>query len=601
MCDEMGLLVYGEQAAAVPMQDSPQMAERFDRSVAETILRDRNHPSVVIWGLLNETQSGPVFEHAAGMLPLVRSLDETRMVALNSGRWDGQLDIGSYANPGGNGWDVFLGAEGPDGPPTGWGPAGGYFTDVGDAHVYPRVPHTADTIRFLRELGAETGPVFLTEYGIGSAVDLWRITRQFERRGKSQAEDAVFYRERLQRFLTDWEQWKLDRCFADPQAFFAASLRKMADQRTLGLDAIRANPKLIGYSLTGMMDHVNCGEGLFTLFRELKPGTTDALFEGLAPLRFCLFAEPQNAWRGQEVKLEAVLANEDALGPGEYPVRLQVIGPGMLRPLDRTVTVTVPPSTEGAEAPLAIPFFSEDVVLDGPAGQYRFLATMQSGGAPTGGDKTLHVYDPQAMPALPSEIVLCGEDPELAAWLQERGATVKPIAQAAGKCALLVAGKPQLEGSEDRGWEELERLIAGGATAVFLRPEVFQRGEDPVGRLALEPKGALRGIHGWLYLKDEWAKEHPVFDGLPAGGLMDYSVYREVIPDLVLSGQAPPDDAISGAIKASQDYDSGLMVSMYRKGDGRVLLSTLRVRENLPQSPVAERLLRNMLTWAAKP
>ena len=37
LCDEMGLLVYDEHAAANPMQVSPQMEERFDRSVAETI------------------------------------------------------------------------------------------------------------------------------------------------------------------------------------------------------------------------------------------------------------------------------------------------------------------------------------------------------------------------------------------------------------------------------------------------------------------------------------------------------------------------------------------------------------------------------------
>jgi hypothetical protein len=65
-----------------------------------------------------------------------------------------------------------------------------------------------------------------------------------------------------------------------------------------------------------MNDHVSCGEGLTTTFRGLKPGTVDALFEGLAPLRLCLFAEPVNVYRGTRVRCEAVLANEDALAPG---------------------------------------------------------------------------------------------------------------------------------------------------------------------------------------------------------------------------------------------------------------------------------------------
>ena len=51
-------------------------------------------------------------------------------------------------------------------------------------------------------------------------------------------------------------------------------------------------------------------------FRELKPGTMDALFDGWAPLRWCLFAEPVNVYRGTPVRLEAVLANEDVLAAG---------------------------------------------------------------------------------------------------------------------------------------------------------------------------------------------------------------------------------------------------------------------------------------------
>ena len=44
LCDELGLMAYAESAASQPLEDTPRMPERFDRSVAEMIRRDRNHP-----------------------------------------------------------------------------------------------------------------------------------------------------------------------------------------------------------------------------------------------------------------------------------------------------------------------------------------------------------------------------------------------------------------------------------------------------------------------------------------------------------------------------------------------------------------------------
>ncbi|MBP7560427.1 MAG: hypothetical protein KBA64_08090 [Armatimonadetes bacterium] len=597
MCDEIGMLVYVEHAASNPMVDGPHMKERFDASVSQVIRRDRNHASVVIWGLLNETPDGPVFHHATQSLPLVRSLDESRMVMLNSGRWDGCMDIGSISNPYSTGWDGHLGGEGPNAPRSSGTTVGGYWADAGDAHAYPRVPHDAATIAFLRGLGGDTGPVFLSEYGIGSAVDLWRVTRQFERLGDDEAEDAVYYAERLQRFLADWERWNLEATFATPRDFFAQSLRKMAGQRTLGLNALRANPNLVGYSVTGMMDHVNCGEGLFTLFRELKPGTTDAMADGFAPLRLCLFAEPANVYRGGTIELEAVLANEDALAPGSYPVRLQIVGPHGACVLDETVSVEVP---EG-EAPLALPFYARTVPAEWPEGRYRFLATLLKGGAPTGGEAVFRVYDPAALPRIAGPITLCGGDAALRGWLASRGVEIREFADEAllGREAILVAGPPTPDGSPE-GWAALEQRIASGGRAVFVAAEALSLEGESLHWLPLAQKGTLKSIHGWLYLKDEWAMDCWLFDGLPAGGLLDYGTYRDVIPDLLFDGQEPAAEVLAGAIKASQEYDSGLMAATYRCGDGEFLLSTLRVIENLGRDPIADRILLNALAWVSR-
>ncbi len=591
-CDEIGIMAYVEHSASNPFQITPQMEERFDLSLGETIRQHRNHPSVAIWGLLNETPDGPYFRHAVSTLPLVRSLDPTRVVLLNSGRWDGQRDIGSVCNPGAAGWDGYLGGEGPVRSATGMSGPGGYTQQMGDVHAYPRVPHTAETVDWLATFGKEDHPIFLTEYGIGSAVDLWRLVRTFEQIGHPDAEDARFYRQKLDQFLADWERWKLAECFGEPQRFFAASLEKVAGQRTLGLNAIRANPNLLGHSVTGMMDHVDCGEGLFTLFRELKPGTTDAMAQAWAPLRLCLFAEPQNAYKGGKVHLKAVLANEDVLAPGDYPVRLTVYAPDMARVFDKTVNVTIK-GARGSEPPFVIPFFADDVPIDGPAGTYRFTATMLKGGAPTGGEATFRLGDPAALPRADRDVALFGEDRDLAQWLTERGARVHPFDTTAPASALIVvtAAAPGDEGA----WRLLKERVEAGATAVVLCPQALRKGEDSTGWLPLPTRGAVTSIYSWLYLKDEWSKAHPYFAGLPSGGLMDYAVYRDLIPDLAFVGLDAPDEAIAGAIKASQDYASGLMLSVHRLGAGRIVLNTFLVRENLGRLPAADRLLVNLV------
>ena len=107
-------------------------------------------------------------------------------------------------------------------------------------------------------------------------------------------------------------------------------------------------------------------------------------------------------------------------------------------------------------------------------------------------------------------------------------------------------------------------------------------------------------VSDWLYQNNDWARSHPIFKGLPMG-LLDYQFYREILGDKFFSGQAPPAEVVAGMINTALDYGSGLTVAVYRHGEGRLVLNSLLVRENLSvgaSHPVAERLLRNMLIFA---
>ena len=776
LADEIGLLVYDECYASWCLTPSPRMAERWNQSVGGMIHRDRNHPSVVIWGLLNETSNNPVFTHAMDSLAFVKQLDDTRLVMLNSGRFDGMLldqgeaareilpqawvsgrtfqaplaarnssdadinhdgtifPVGALAfhvGPGGepavlrfqapvNGeYRVTARFKGIAGPPAGgpvttgaaqilaqgkilfsdaincngrpnetsytgavqlkkgepvdflsgscnatfnsdtirldltilgperisydpardwsltngnpngvWAygylPAGsidsakfvrfdqpfdGIRRSVGslsnpgskvwedvlaDKHPYQPCPHTAPVIRTLRTIDGGGRPLFISEYGFGSANDLFHLLGHYDQATVGYAFDRQTLDEAFRKFSEDWERWKMADLFGNMENYFRQCVAMEAGGRLLGTSAIRSNPHVVAHSLTACHDTVLAAEGLVTSFREPKPGVFDAMWDAWAPLRFCVFAEPVQTVRGGSVRVEVVLVNEDVLKPGKYPVRVQVLGPDGYRALDTSVQVEIPESLSKPEPAFATPVFSQDVKVTGPAGAHKLFAFFEKRASAEGGDYTFWVDDVATMPTVDSTVTLWGEDPELAHWLESHAIKTQPFGTNGAPRDLILAGnKPGAD------FVELTRRVEAGATALFLCPSVFAAGDQPTALLPLEKKGTLVKVEDWLYQNNDWAKNHPIFKGLPTG-LLDYQFYREILGKKFFAGQAPPDEAIAGMINTSLGYNSGLTVAVYKLGEGRILLNSLLVRENLTGKaphPVAERLLRNMLMF----
>ncbi|MEI6071694.1 MAG: sugar-binding domain-containing protein [Verrucomicrobiae bacterium] len=744
LCDELGLMVMQQSSSSWLMDNSPAMPERFDRSLFGIIRRDRNHPCVALWYLLNETHDGAVFRHAVEMLPKLRELDSTRLCLLSSGRWDRDLNVNSISRPGSNTWDVPL----------------------NDVHNYLPVPHGAAEISWLRggagagnvdaadhsflqavDDHAPKGATLLSEYGVASAMDLVSLARYYERMGATDKMDALYYRANLDKFMADWRQWHLDEVFGRPEDYFKSCIAANAEHRRLGMNALRSNPKLVGYSMTALHDEVSCGEGPITFLRDLKPGAVDAIRTGFAPLKWNLFVEPWNIYRGGTVHAEVVLANEDVLPPGSYQVEVGIFGPNQ----EAVLREIVPLQIAETEEPFALPVWKKDVKLDGPAGRYRLTATFVSGAAAVDGEAAFQVSDPALMPEVNVEVALWGEDPELATWLKESGVACRPFAPGASsdREVIVTSGNRVVSRSL---LEEFSRRVRQGATAVMLTPEVVQSNDSPSASMptrwtvfekfdnhtAPEPEDAQLtsipetlqlgeqtgrrhvvevgedggcqdlsplwggldhkpiameispvvyiyvpfeisrgGSHmmkfdadywykAWLdgkavsdsvsqsnevlvnleegahllvvklvsgsggcrlrlsswetdaltrfhspklnrldfvsgfYHRDDWARRHPIFDGLPTG-LLDWATYRNIVPHdgKCLQDLGDPDEVVCGALQTCYAYKSGPYVAVYRHGAGQIVMNTLNIRENLGKDPVADRLLRNLLKYAA--
>ena len=598
LCDELGLMVYEECFASWVLGDSPQMAARFDRSTSAMIRRDRNHPSVTIWGLLNETQDGPVFRRAVAFLPKLRQLDLTRLALLGSGRWDGQLMIGSASNPGSLEWQPVWGVENPTAKPAALG-AGGYVPQAGDAHYYPGTPQAPETDRFIRLLGHEDKPVLLSEYGIGSQMNVINEWRHFEQAGaRADLEDAAMLREQSEALAADWSRWGFQDVYAFPEDFLRESQRLHARQRTIGFNCIRSNPKLCGYNLTGMLDHGMTGEGLWTFWREWKPATFDAVSDGWSPLRWCLFVEPTHAYIGRQVTVEAVLANEDTLKPGDYPALFRVFGP--LGPVwEKRALVRIP-----ASPTLAVPVIKETFELRGPPGQYQFAANLEQGGAPAGGRLAFYASDPAALPQLTGEVTLWGISPRATAWLTSRGLSCQALTgQIPNRPQVVLVGQPADGATNAPFWANLTDAMSKGSTVVFLSGQTFQKSQLAMNWLPLKHKGSCRTYHDWLYHKDCVSKRHPVFEGLAHPGVMDWDYYGPLIPNEVFEGLDTPTETLAAAFATGNSnyprgYGASLLMAAYQTGEGRFILSTPHLLENLDAHPAADRLLLNLIRYA---
>ncbi len=93
LCDEYGLYVIDEaniesHALCNGISFDPRYAEAFLDRGARMVLRDRNHPSIIIWSLGNESGYGPNHDAMAGY---IRRLDDWRLLhyegAMHQG-WD---------------------------------------------------------------------------------------------------------------------------------------------------------------------------------------------------------------------------------------------------------------------------------------------------------------------------------------------------------------------------------------------------------------------------------------------------------------------------------------------------------------------------------
>jgi hypothetical protein len=259
---------------------------------------------------------------------------------------------------------------------------------------------------------------------------------------------------------------------------------------------------------------------------------------------------------------------------------------------------------------------SFDVRTEGWRGAYTIKVTLEKigGSFATKNEYSFYVID-ERMPQVPKlPIALAGRSDTLIRFMQDRHSEIRDFeADQSKDIPVVVAGSIN---EEDEMYRKMQSWVERGGTAVFLDLPNYPLHNDRIatkkyliGAGNLLPfELALTNAKGAWTPASHIVKEHPVFAGLPVNCMMG-EPYQNVYP--LRAMLAPNSDWIVGYIGyswnrgnlhkqnylgVSNAYDAAELIEVAH-GNGRYILSTLRLTEQLGKDPCADTIFSNLLQW----
>jgi hypothetical protein len=582
----LGLLLY-EEPGGVIFDESEHLdypgIQLLLRQLADLVVRDRNHPALVAWGMANENSLDPKVE--AQMMRTTRDLDPTRVVCDNSGHGHG----------------LFLPYENTAIP---WR----------DLHYYPYAPLQASTYRsmnqfgrppdysFRRENGAEAptrmpqaGPQIVGEFGYGGLPDLPAAVSELHATGKASVEGAN-WEHSLDCLKTGFKKYDLEPVFGTVSEFCRHTEEVHADTQAEMVQALRTNPFNSGFAVSCFHDLAIWYCGITDLFRNPK-FLGQRLAQVNVPLFPALEAEPSPAWTDQQITVRCVLVNEDVLrGPAK--LSLSISGPAGEKVLEETRDLNLSPQ-EGFVGTI----FEKLISLGGSSGHYVIRATVEGGNSHSAvNERRVFAQNPHdihwpAPPVLiydPSQTVFpffARREIPYQSWSSEVESNGRTI---------LVGEIQKWHYYEHREkivqeFRKIQDQCRAGSTVALLIDSSDGGLIDLINDLGIH-SGPLRIVEsaGTFQGDFHYVKPHPIFTGLPAKTCMGPE-YRNAIARHSLDGFEG--ETVVGCNENA--YWWGTDVGVIRMGSGAMVLCTMRLSQNLGADPVAERIVANLAGWKA--
>jgi len=593
VADEKGILVWEELPNWLRLTE--ESAARGRETITKMIERDFNHPSTIIWTIINESWGADLATKeydrhwVKQMYHYVKRLDPTRLVVDNS----------PCNMPGGNNFHLR--------------------TDIEDYHIYFQIPdHYHKWNAWVRDFSQHpswtfshfgdaerTGeePLMCSEFGNWGLPTLKDLLLDY-------GEEPTWFRSGVdvtvphgvQRRFT---RVRLDEIFGSYDQFAIATQWQQYFALKHEIEEMRKYPSLVGYVITEFTDLHWEANGLLNIWRRPK-----VFYHYLAQYQqqdVLLAAWTRlNYWEGDLCSVNVVVSHWSALEMRGYTVEwniseLGVSGTIMDVSVDRAdsrevgrVSFVVPPLAESVRSRLHLRLRDPDGRIVARNIQYL----------------SFFPHRARRMARNPGPIWV--HDPfdiwDLEDRLQQAGYEVAREQAGSNGTRPTLAVVSRLD-------EDVARFMEEGGIALFLvrspgdiKSEQSQRSGIRIRdrRVRIDERSKEKNPWEGDWVSNfNWIKHDTVFKDIPrtldspfSGDLMDMQYYR-VIPNQVLLGWSPEKefaDVLSGMVVGWVHAPVALMAQC-KWGKGKLLLTPMKLESAYGDDPVATVILNNLLDY----
>ena len=624
LADSIGVLTVGSMAIEcmdMPIE-TPYLPERVENEITESILRDRNHPSIVQWELFNEIRRPVLANMLKPMSLKARELDPTRLILDESGGWaEGANlylpystkafkfnDIHNYPGPNINNskFDGFLTI----GKTPEENKRLGLNARTPGRNVVPNIPS------------------YVSEIGYGSLPDLEENEIEFLKKGNPITYPYLYHLRFNKEIKEKLIETGLIKLFKNASSFYKKQqeIHGIANKRML--EAIRSNDNVIGYCVHALTagDWI-IGAGLLDLWRNPKGLAYELTKEGNLSKIAVLRTNKRNYFKGENVKISTLIINENQ--SENNGVRISV------NKLYKNKKELIYTNNKVYEIKNGINDIGKiNLGNDLEPSEYELDVTLTKSNVIEYQTSIKFNVFPLPKHQKNLNVAVLKDDKRISSFFNKYGIKYEIFSKNTNVNTTVIVNKSDTDfySSKDGNIveknneesltdynnliEQINKFAFEGGNVIFLKIPGKTRKRigpnltfvaDGVDYLPSKPvKNISQGLwDGILHINSK----HPFFNKLPVNVNMS-GIYENIAPTISLRNfkgknivqtiafdRIPNGNILKRNYIGSGDVWSGSDLSIIKHGKGKMVLSTLKLLENLNYDPVSEIVLFNMINY----